>query len=95
MDKALSFAGDHWYLIAGLFVPLFLVALIGWRLARTNSNGKVNLLDVLLVWPVLLRRDRTMNEKSYWITRRELLWGGVMIVIAVVAILVTPGGRSR
>jgi hypothetical protein len=100
MNWLLDAAGDRWYLVVGITGILLLVVFVIWRLSQGSERtqigtAKTNFLDVLLIWPWLLKHDRKANAKSHWLTRREVILTVLMIVIVAIAIYVTPSGRTR
>jgi hypothetical protein len=100
MNWLIDAIGDRWYLFAGFGGVLVLVVFAIWRLSQgsgraQDGKARTSFLDVLLIWPWLLKQDRKANAKSHWLTRREVVLAVLMIAIVVIAVYVTPSGRTR
>jgi hypothetical protein len=100
MNWLIATVGDRWYLVAAICGVLGLAVFVVWRLMQIkehaqDGNTKTTFLDVILIWPWLLKHDRKVNSKSHWLTRREVILAILMIAIVVIAIFITPSGRTR
>lgn len=98
MTYLMQYFSDRWYLLIGVCLVLVLCAYTFWRLSKNHPSAEpsqTSVFDRLLIWPWLLRVDRIANEKKSWITRREVVFAILMIVLAIVAIMLTPSGRTR
>jgi uncharacterized membrane protein len=100
MNWLIETIGDHWYLVVAIGGVLVLAFFVVWRLTQTKNhahdvNTKTTFLDVILIWPWLLKHDRKSNSKSHWLTRREVILAILMIAIIAIAIFITPAGRTR
>jgi hypothetical protein len=99
MDWLIDVVGDRWYFVAGIGGILVLAVFVIWRLSRGSERTQAReagttFLDVLLIWPSLLNHDRKTNLKSHWLTRREVILAVLMVLIVVIAVYITPSGRT-
>ena len=100
MNWLIETVGNRWHLVSAICGVLALAVFVIWRLSQIKEhtqdrNTKTTLLDVILIWPWLLKHDRKVNSKSHWLTRREVILAILMIAIVDIAIFMTPSGRTR
>ena len=81
----------HWWLILGLLLAIFTAAFTWALRGDTTALSVRKVLRVLLIWPVLLDKDRQLTQSS---GLRLAVLAIVMLIIGALAILLTPGKFS-
>jgi len=84
-----EFLEHNWYVI--LPVVLGLVAI--WLVARTPKGEKTRTTSLLLFGPFGPAVDRYLAKRG-GITKREWIGWGIVLLVAVLAIVFAPGTRG-
>jgi uncharacterized membrane protein (UPF0136 family) len=85
---------EYAYLIAGVVLgAIFLIGMYLVHRHRSGTESAHSWMSYLLVWPLILDVDKSKREGRF-LTKREWLGWGLVILIAVLAIVFTPSGRG-
>jgi hypothetical protein len=78
------------YLIAAVGLGiLYLGAIYLYQRRRSQAGTGHSWLSYVLVWPLILDADRAKREGRF-LTKREWLGWGLVVLIVIVAIVLTP-----
>ena len=82
------------YLIVGVTLGvLYLVGIYLYQRRRPQTGGARSWLSYVLLWPLVLDADKDKREGRF-LTKREWLGWGVVLLVIVLAILFAPAPRG-
>jgi len=85
---------EYAYSIAGVALGvIFLIAMYLHHRHRSRTESGRSWMSYLLLWPLILDADKDKRGGRF-LTKREWLGWGLVILIAVLAIVFTPNPRG-
>jgi uncharacterized membrane protein HdeD (DUF308 family) len=86
---------DYEYLIAAVGIALiFFGVLYLYQQRRSESDAGHSWLSYIFLWPLLLGADKE-KRGDHFLTKREWIGWGVVVLIAVLAIAFTPSSPHQ
>jgi hypothetical protein len=86
--------GAYAYLIGGIALAIVsVVALYLYRRRRSQDGSGGTWLSYVLLWPLVVDADKSKRAGRF-LTKRECVGWGVVLVLIVLAVLLSPSSRG-